>query len=208
MPARTRQSGAPRENSPRDATQESDEVRLQPVEDLIGPEPLKPVQRLVQRRELVGTDATDLLDRANVLLIKRLDDIAHLATLVGEADADRAAIDARTLMVEEAHLDELLEIVGDVGAEIVAARTQLASSQLLVADIVQEQRLHRVDVGAAPAVEFVLDDIEQAAMKPLHQCQGLEIERPDVLEPTFPISSRLNRLGNGLHGDASLLSLL
>src|SRR5262245_28575737 len=103
---------APRKTAPgRNAR--VDKVRLQPVEDLIGPEPLEPVQRLVQRRELVGTDATDLLDRANVLLIKRLDDIAHLATLVGEADADRAAIDARTLMVEEAHLDELLEVVGD-----------------------------------------------------------------------------------------------
>src|SRR5262249_23021710 len=85
-------------------------------------------------------------------------------------------------------------------------RAQLARGQLLVADVVEEQRLHRVDVGAAPPVEFVLDDVEQAAVQPLHQRQGLEIKWPDVFEPDFPISNRLNRFGNGLHDDASLLS--
>ena len=92
-------------------------------------------------------------------------------------------------MIEEAHLDQLLEIVGDVGAEIVAARAQLARGQLLVADIVEQQRLHRIDVGAAAAVELVLDDVEQAAMQPLHQRQGFEIERPDVIEPGLPIAA-------------------
>ena len=41
-------------------------------------------------------------------------------------------------MVEEAHFDELLQIVGDVGAEIVAAAAQLAGGQLFVADIVEQ----------------------------------------------------------------------
>src|SRR5262245_63047958 len=91
------------------------ETALQTIEDLVGPEPLEPVQRLVQGGELVGIDAADLLHRAHVLLVERIDDVAHLAALVRELDADRAAIDARTLMIEEAHLDELLEVVGDVG---------------------------------------------------------------------------------------------
>ena len=52
-------------------------------------------------------------------------------------------------MIEEAHLDELLQIVGDVGAKIVAARAQLARGQLLVADVEEQQRLDGVDVGAA-----------------------------------------------------------
>src|SRR5262245_7633915 len=98
------------------------EPRSQTVEDLIRPEPLEAVQRLVQRRELVGIDPTNLLDGAHVLLIERIDDVAHLAALLGQLDAHRAAIDPRALMVEEAHLDELLEVIGDVGAEIVAAR--------------------------------------------------------------------------------------
>jgi len=54
-------------------------------------------------------------------------------------------------MIEETHLDELLEIVRDVRAEIVAARAQLARGQLLVADVEQQQRLDGVDVGAALA---------------------------------------------------------
>ncbi len=42
-------------------------------------------------------------------------------------------------MIEEAELDELLEVVGDVGAEIVTARAQLARGQLLVADVIEQQ---------------------------------------------------------------------
>ena len=104
-------------------------------------------------------------------------------------------------MIEEAHLDELLQIVGDVGAEVVAARAQLARGQLLVADVVEQQRLHRIDVGAAAAVELVLDDVEQAPMQPLDQRQGIEIERPDVVELRLTLGG-LDRLDNGLHHDA------
>ena len=96
-------------------------------------------------------------------------------------------------MVEEAHLDQLLEIVGDVGAEIVAARAQFAGGQLLVADIVQQQRLHRIDVGAAAAVEFVLDDVEQSPVQTLDQGQRLEIVRPDMVETRLTLGG-LDRL--------------
>src|SRR6201996_9559612 len=121
----------------------------EPIQDLVGPEPLEAMQRLVQGRELLVGDATDLLHRLDVLLIERVDDAADFLALRGQADADRAAINARALMIEEAELDQLLEVVGDVGAEIVTARTQLARSQLLVADIIEQQRLHRVDVRTA-----------------------------------------------------------
>ena len=41
----------------------------EPVQDLVGPEPLEPVQRLVQGREFLVRDAADLLDGLDVLLI-------------------------------------------------------------------------------------------------------------------------------------------
>src|SRR5882757_5942930 len=134
------------------------------IRDLVGPEPLEPVQRLVQRRELLVRDAADLLHGLDVLLIERVDDLADFLALRGQADADRAAIDAAALMIEEAEFDELLQIVGDVGAEVIAARAQFARGQFLVADVVEQERLHRIDIGAAAAVESVLDDVEQAAM--------------------------------------------
>src|SRR6201994_657152 len=140
---------------------------LEAIQDLVGPEPLEAVQRLVQRRELLVRDAADLLDRLDVLLIERVDDAADLLTLRRQANADRATIDARALMIEEAELDQLLQIVGHVGAEIIAAGAQLAGGQLLVADVIEQQRLHRIDVRATAAVELVLDDVEQAAMQPL-----------------------------------------
>src|SRR5579862_1352115 len=152
-------------------------LRSEPIEDLVGPEALEAVQRLVQRRELFVRDAADLLHRLDVLLIERIDDLADFLALSGQANANRTAIDARTLMVEEAEFDQLLQIVGDVGAEIVSARAQLARGQLLVANVIEQERLHRVDIGAATTIEFVLDDIEQAAMQPLNKSQSFEIER-------------------------------
>src|SRR5437867_439117 len=113
------------------------------IQDLVGPEPLEPVQRLVQRRELLVRDTADLLHGLDVLLIERVDDLADFLAVRGEADADRAAIDARALMIEEAEFDELLEVIGDVGAEVIAARTQLARGQFLVTDVIEQQRLHR-----------------------------------------------------------------
>src|ERR1700761_8249784 len=83
------------------------------IQDLVGPEPLEAMQRLVQGRELLVGNAADLLHRLDVLLIERIDDAADFLALRGQADADRAAIDARTLMIEEAEFDELLQIVGD-----------------------------------------------------------------------------------------------
>src|SRR5258708_28518535 len=86
----------------------------EPIQDLVGPEPLEPVQRLVQGRELLVPDAADLLHRLDVLLIQRVDDTADFLALRGQADAHRAAINARALTIEEAEFDQLLQIVGDV----------------------------------------------------------------------------------------------
>src|ERR1700743_2356450 len=84
---------------------------LETVQDLVGPEPLEALQRLVHSRRLLVRDATDLLHRLDVLLIERVDDAADLLALRRQANADRAAINARTLMIEEAELDQLLQIV-------------------------------------------------------------------------------------------------
>src|SRR6059058_4095169 len=65
----------------------------------------------------------------------------------------------------------------NIGDKELTAGAQLAGGQLLVADIIEQQSLHRIDVGAAAAVEFVLDDVKQAAMQPLNQSQSFEIER-------------------------------
>src|ERR1700686_2870948 len=120
----------------------------EPIQDLVGPEPLEPVQRLVEGRELLLRDAADLFHGLDVLLVKRVHDAADFLALRGQANANRAAIDARTLMVEEAEFNQLLQIVGDVGAEVIAARAQFARGQFLVADVIEQERLHRIDIRA------------------------------------------------------------
>ena len=79
-------------------------------------------------------------------------------------------------MIEEAHLDKLLQIVRDVRTEIIAARAQFTRGQFLVADVVEQQSLHRVDVGAAAAVERP-DDVEQTAMQTFDERERFEIKR-------------------------------
>src|SRR6202043_1934905 len=165
------------------------------------------MQRLVQRRELFVRDAANLLHRLDVLLIERVDDAADFLALRGQANADRTAINARTLMIEEAEFDQLLQIVGDVGAEVVTARTQFTRGQLLVADVIEQERLHRIDIGATATIEFILDDIEQAAMQPLHQRQRFKIERlPRGL--TRSAFSSFHRRCNGFHHDTSPVVVL
>jgi hypothetical protein len=44
----------------------------EPIQDLVGPEPLEPVQRLVQGGEFLVRDTADLLHRLDVLLIAQL----------------------------------------------------------------------------------------------------------------------------------------
>src|SRR5262245_21836138 len=64
--------GAPKKRAPARAGARREpptETALQTVEDLIGPEPLETMQRLVQRGELVGIDAADLFHRTHVLLV-------------------------------------------------------------------------------------------------------------------------------------------
>src|SRR3990167_7045793 len=104
-------------------------------------------------------------------------------------------------MMQIAHLDELLQIVGNVRAEIIAARAQLAGRQLAAVDVEQQERLHAVDVRAVAAVEFVLDHVEQPAMQPLDQRKRLEIKRlqPRLVRTLRPLSGLHRRTREILH---------
>jgi hypothetical protein len=70
------------------------------IEDLIGPEALESVQRLVQGGQFGGFDAADLFDSADVLLTDGLADAPHIPAFVGELDAHRAAVDAAAPVIE------------------------------------------------------------------------------------------------------------
>src|SRR6185437_3502404 len=71
---------------------------------------------------------------------------------------------------------KLLEVVGDVRTQIVAACTQLAGRQFLIADIEQQERLDAVDLAFVAPVKLVLDDVEKLAMKPFNEVERFEIE--------------------------------
>src|SRR5262245_3989103 len=111
--------------------------------------------------ELAQLDPARGLDQVDVTVEEAGDDLADAAALFCQADAHRAAIALRANVVDEAALDELLQIVRHVRTKIVAARAQLAGGQLLFADVEQKQGLDAVHVRLIDALEFVLDDVEQ-----------------------------------------------
>jgi len=94
---------------------------LHAVSDAVVPEAVEALQQLVHLRELALADAADLFDRADVAIIELGDGFCDFLAFLGQADADRAAVDARTLVVDETEVDQLLDVVGNVGAEIVTA---------------------------------------------------------------------------------------
>src|SRR5690606_33178481 len=167
------------------------------VETLEGP---------VHLLELFRIDAADLLDRADVALVETTDHFGDLLALRRQADANRATVDARALVVDEAEIDELLQVVGHVRAEVVAARAQLARRQLGRADIEQQKRLDGIDVAAAVAVELILDHVEQAAMQPLDELKRFEVKGTDRIFAVVKVFSGLRRLARSHHGLASRLT--
>src|SRR5436305_1943066 len=101
----------------------------------------------------------------------------RLLTIVRTPDWAKASISARpsapvvhrSLLHEIVVLDHLLDVVGDVGAEIAAAQRQFPDRHLGVADVEQHQALHVVDVVHAEPVELELDDLKKMPVKPLDQ---------------------------------------
>src|SRR5690606_9027053 len=122
------------------------------IGDGVVPEAVEPLKGPVHLAELLRFDPPDLLDGTDMAVIEPGDDLGHLFPFRRQADADRAAVDARTLVVDETHVDQLLQIVGYVRAEIVAARAEFAGREFRIADVEEKQSLDGIDVAAALAL--------------------------------------------------------
>src|SRR5207342_3386225 len=94
--------------------------------------------------------------------------------------AHRPAVGTGPLVVDITGLNQFLQVVGDVRAEIITAAGQFSRRKLGVADIVQEQRLHAVHVGTAQAFELILDDIKKQSMQTLNELQGYQIATLEI----------------------------
>src|SRR3954465_2619887 len=147
-----------------------------PLYQIAGPDPeaLEPAQRGDDAIE-VGLGDGGLLQQLDVPPVHPAQPIPQRATLMGQLDVDRAAIVHRALLRQIVVLDHLLDIIGNVGAEIAAAQGQLADGHLGVADVEQHHALHVVDVVNAEPVELELHHFEKMAVKPLDQRNHLKI---------------------------------
>src|ERR1051325_9768173 len=87
----------------------------------------------------------------------------------------QTAVICRTLLRQIAVFNQLLDVVGDVGAEIAAAVRQLGGCHHGVPDVEQHHTLHVVDVVNAERVELQLHDVEQLSVKPLDKRDDVQI---------------------------------
>src|SRR5262249_14366849 len=87
--------------------------RLEPVTHLIEPESFQTTEADVHGLEVLGAHVANGLDRFEMALEQLHDHVADLVALLRQADMHRAAIDIRTLMIDVAGLDQLLQIVRD-----------------------------------------------------------------------------------------------
>ena len=115
---------------------------LKTESDLVGPEALQPLQRLVGFFHEITVDTANLLNRRKLPVEKRRQPVTHLKTVLRQRDPLGAPVDIGTLVLDVAFVDQLFEIVGNIRTEIVTARAQFARRQFGVANIVEKQRLH------------------------------------------------------------------
>jgi hypothetical protein len=110
-----------------------------------------------------------------VALVHLAELVAQLLALLGQADMDRAAIVLGAFLNEIVVLDHLLDVVGHVRAEVAAAQGQLTDRHLGIADIVQDEALHVIDVVDPQTVELELDDLEKMTVQAFDQPDRFEI---------------------------------
>ncbi len=108
-------------------------------------------------------------------LVHADDLVAQRLPLLGEAHAHRAAVMRRALLHQVVVLDHLLDVVGDVRAQVAAAQRQLADGHLEIADVEQDHGLHVVDVVHALGVELELDHFQELAVQALDERDHVKI---------------------------------
>src|SRR5271166_4584574 len=138
------------------------------------PEPLEPAEGDADGLKIVHVDRR-LRQQLEMTLKHHTHPVAQLRSLFGQTNADRTAVVQRALLHEIAVFDHLLDVVGDVRAEIAAAQRQFADGHLRVSDVEQHHPLDVVDVVDAETFELKLHHLQEVTVQALDQRDYFEI---------------------------------
>src|SRR5271165_5856007 len=119
------------------------------------PEALEPAQGDAGGLKVIHVHRR-LRQHAEMPLMHRAQLVPQPSSLFGQMHVDRPAVVRRALLREIPVLDHLLDVVGDVRAEIAAAQGQLADGHFGVADIEEHHSLDIVDVVNSESFELEL----------------------------------------------------
>ena len=125
---------------------------------------------------------------------------AELKTLIRQFYEDGAAIMRRALLEKVTMLGHLLNVVGHVRSEIVAAQRQFTDGQLVATDILQDECLHVFDVADVVSLELGLDNLKKLAVHTFEQDDRGKLCLLHCLR--FPCAERKIELA-GSHGQVN-----
>src|SRR5271156_2284091 len=128
------------------------------------PEALELVEHVAELSEFLGTEP-GIDQMAPVAIEEIVKAQAKRCTLGRHLDPDRSTVVQRTLLHQISRLDHLLQVVRDVGAEVIPPQRQFADRELVAADTVEDQALDVVDVLDAQAIKFELQHVERLTVK-------------------------------------------
>lgn len=160
------------------------------------PEPLQLAQRCNQNVELFHLEIV-LFKHGGLFFKKGMEMFVNFEALGGKFHADRAPVMGGTFLNQIIGFNHAFDVIGNIGAKVIAAGCQLAHRHLVMAKIVENKGLNVVDVLYAACVQLDLDDFKKVTVQALDEQNGLVIRmihshslRLEFL-PVLEITSRI-----------------
>src|SRR4029077_4897696 len=116
-----------------------------------------------------------VLEHPGVALVHALQSVAQFGALVSQPHTAPPTVVHRALLRQMASLDQFLNVVRHIGAEIAAAQNELADAHLGAAHVEQHQCLYGVDVVTTEPVEITLNDFKEISVEPLNESDHFNI---------------------------------
>ena len=104
-----------------------------------------------------------------------LQSAAKLETFLGQAGTGRPLVIPRALLNQVSSLDHLAHIVGGIGAKIIAAVGQLSNDHILFLDMIQDNRLRRIESINIVGIGYLPHHLKELAMQTFDHTDRAEV---------------------------------
>ena len=130
------------------------------------PEPLEPGENFVCCPQVVFRDG--IRSKRHGLTVEHILKLAaDLQSLLRKPQPGRPFVMGRAFLDQVIGLDHLADVIGRVGTEIVISVREFADGHVVLADMIEDDRLRRVEIAHAFRVEDLTHHFQELAVQPL-----------------------------------------